>query len=98
MTRYAVPLHDLDVVWKTPAGAALIDAALADQKTENAEVVRVEGTDALVLGGRDACVTAIAEGFAVAAFPAPAARTVRVFANDGRGWRRVRPPEVLAHA
>lgn len=89
MTRYAVPLHDLDVVWRTPAGAALVDSALGAQKADDAEVVEVGGAEAVVLRGPVPFVAALVEGFVAAAFPAPGARTVRVFANDGDGWRRV---------
>jgi hypothetical protein len=94
MTRFAVPLHDLDVVWRTPAGAALVDAALANDRVDDAEVVDVHGAEALVLRGTGACIEALAAGFAAAAFPAPAARTVRVFADDGAGWRRMRASDV----
>ena len=94
MTRFAVPIHDLDVVWRTPAGAALVDAALVGDRAEDAEIVDVRGSEALVLRGPGACVEALALGFAGTAFPATHARTVRVFANDGAGWRPLRPEDI----
>lgn len=97
MTRFAVPLHDLDAVWRTPAGAALVDAALDGDRADDAEVVEIGGAEALVLRGPFDRVEALASGFAAAPFPATGARTARVFANDGDGWRRVRAGE-LAHA
>lgn len=97
MTRFAVPLHDIDAVWRTPMGSALVDVALAGDKAEDAEVVEVDGQEALVLRGPFPRVEALASGFASAAFPATGARTARVFADDGAGWRRVLP-EALAHA
>lgn len=97
MTRYAVPLHDLDAVWRTPAGSALVDAALDGQVVEDAEVVEIDGAESFVLRGPFAQVAALASGFAATPFPAAGARTARVFANDGDGWHRVRP-EALCHA
>lgn len=96
MTRFAVPLHDIDAVWRTPVGAALVDAVLDGERVDDAEVVEIGGTEALVLRGTSEHVEALASGFACAPFPATGARTVRVFANDGAGWRRVRPE--AAHA
>ncbi|MCE9635782.1 MAG: hypothetical protein K8T90_08765 [Planctomycetes bacterium] len=98
MTRYAVPLHDLDAVWRTPSGAALVDLALDAQRAEDAEVVDVEGTEALVLRGPSARTEALASGLAATAFPAPAVRTARVFANDGDGWRRISAADLADRA
>jgi hypothetical protein len=88
MTRFAVPLHDLDLLWRTPAGTALVEATLDDQ--DGGDVVTVHGRDAIVLTGPAPRVGALVASFLVAAaVAAPSAPTVRVFANDGRGWRRV---------
>jgi hypothetical protein len=94
-TLYAVPLTDLDSVWRTPEGAALVETALDDGGVGDAEIVTVHGADAVVLGGDEPRIAALVAGFVGTPLPAPAARTARVFANDGNGWRRVTtPPEV----
>mgnify|MGYP001249924721 CR=1 FL=1 len=59
MTRFAVPLHDLDVLWRTPAGSALVEASLEDE--EVAEVVTIRGTDAVVLRGPAPRIAAISD-------------------------------------
>ncbi len=95
MTKYAVPLHDLDAVWRTPAGAALVETAIDDHGIGLPEIVTVNGTDAVVLGGPEPRVAALVAGLVGTRLPAPVARTARVFGNDGSGWRRVTtPPEV----
>ncbi len=93
---FAIAMADVDTLWRTPAGTALVDAALASQRPEDAEVVEIGGTAALVLRGTAPFIVALAEGFASAPFAPPAAHTARVFANDGLGWRRLRP-EALVH-
>ena len=93
--RYAVPLVDLDATWRTPAGAALIDAALDDQDRDDAVLVTVHGKDAIVLRGPGPRVAAMV-AWCVARRPdAPDAPTVRVFADDGDGWRRVTAAPVV---
>ncbi|MCG3134583.1 MAG: hypothetical protein HMLKMBBP_01897 [Planctomycetes bacterium] len=87
--RYAIPLADLDAAWRTPAGAALIDAALDDQDRDDAVLVTVHGKDAVVLRGPGPRVAAMVAWFVTAARNAPDAPTVRVFGDDGDGWRRV---------
>lgn len=62
MIRYAASLTDLDRVWKTPAGAALLDAALDGQDADQAEVVTAGGADASILRGTDAHVAALVGG------------------------------------
>lgn len=88
--RFAVALNDVTSLWRTPAGSALVDAVLAGQKPEDAEVVEIGSVEALVLRGTFTHVAALASGFASAPLPATEARTARVFANDGTGWRRAR--------
>ncbi|MCG3133823.1 MAG: hypothetical protein HMLKMBBP_01088 [Planctomycetes bacterium] len=88
--RFAVSLNDVTSLWRTPAGSALVDAVLAGQKPDDAEVVEIGSVEALVLRGTFAHVAALASGFASAPLPATDARTARVFANDGTGWRRAR--------
>lgn len=87
---FAVALSDLDSLWRTPAGSALVDAVLAGHRPEDAEVVEIGSVEALVLRGTFAHVAALASGLASAPLPATDARTARVFANDGSGWRRAR--------
>lgn len=96
MTRYAVPLSDLDSLWRSPAGAALVEATVGDQDLEDAEIVTAHGTEAVVLAGDEPLVTALVAGLVGTALPAPAVRTARVFADEGLGWRRVITPPVVA--
>jgi hypothetical protein len=93
MTRYAVPLHDLDNVWRTPAGAALIDAALDGR--EAADVVTVESGEAVVLDGTDADVAALVAGLLRTRLPAADGRHVRVYARHEGAWRRVSAPPAV---
>jgi hypothetical protein len=62
VNRYAASQTDLDRVWNTPAGAALLDAALDGQDADHAEVVTADGADAAVLRGTDAQVAALVDG------------------------------------
>ncbi len=98
MTRFAIPLHDLDAVWRTPAGCALVDAALDGQRAEDAEVVEIDGAESFVLRGPFPHAEALAAGFAATQFPAEGARTARVFANDGDGWRRISAADLADRA
>jgi hypothetical protein len=88
--RFAIAMSDVDALWRTPAGSALVDAVLAGHRPEDAEVIEIGTVEALVLRGTFAHVAALASGFASAPLPATDARTARVFANDGTGWRRAR--------
>jgi len=98
MTRYAASLDDLDAVWRVPIGAALVDAVLARPATEDAAVVTVDRTDAVVLRGTKARVEALVAGLVELPVPDARERTVRVFEKVGGDWRRVllaplsRPP------
>ncbi len=94
MTRFAVPLHDLECIWRTPMGAALVESVL-DDEGEGA-VVTIRGGEALALTGNPPRVSALVAGLLRARLPGPLGRAARVYANEGRGWRRVRkPPPVL---
>lgn len=94
--RYAIPLADLDAAWRTPAGAALVDSALDDQDCDDAVLVTVHGKDAIVLRGPGPRVAAMV-AWCVARRPdAPDAPTVRVYADDGDGWRRVTAAPAVA--
>jgi hypothetical protein len=95
MTRYAVPLLDLDAAWRTPAGSALIEAAVEDQEGGEAELVTAGGTDAVVLAGPEPTVAALVAGLVRTPLPLAEPRPVRVFAESPMGWRAVlTPPEV----
>ena len=88
MNRYAASLTDLDRVWRTPAGAALLDAALDGQDVDHAEIVTADGADASVLRGTNAHVAALVDGLLT--------QGVRVYEHTGavpgvsRGrWTRI---------
>jgi len=87
--RYAVPLPDLDAAWSTRAGSALVEAAVLGEEAEDAEVVQVEGEDALVLPGPAPRVAAVVLGLVHARLPAPRDRPIRVYAEGPRGWQPV---------
>jgi hypothetical protein len=89
MTSYAASLDDLDAVWRVPMGAALVDAVLARPAAEEAAVVTVERTDAVVLRGPKACVEALVAGLLDLPIPDARERTVRVFEKVDGDWRRV---------
>ena len=90
MTRHAVPLHDLERVWRTPMGKALVEAVLDDEGEGN--VVTIRGRDALVLTGDWPRVSALVAGLLRARFPGPEGRAPRVYGDTGGGWRRVTTP------
>jgi hypothetical protein len=95
MTRYAVPLLDLDTAWRTPAGSALVEAAVEDQEHEEAEVVTVEGSDALVLPGSEPQVAALVASLLATPLPLAPPRPARVYSHGPAGWLRVgRAPQV----
>ncbi len=62
MTRYAASMTDLDRVWRTPAGCALLDSTLDGQEGRHAEVVTAGGADASVLRADEARLVALIEG------------------------------------
>src|SRR5687767_9665203 len=90
---FAVPLLDLDTIWRTPAGAALVEAALEDQ--EAAPVVTLGETDGVVLGGPKNRVAALVAALVTTPLPTASGRPVRVFERQGRGWARVTVPPVV---
>ncbi len=87
MTRYAVPLHDLEAIWRTPMGAALVEAVLDDDR--DGELVTVRGGDAIVLTGNAARVSALVAGLLRARFPGGLGRSARVYSDEGRGWQQI---------
>lgn len=62
MKRHAASLTDLDRIWSTPAGSALLEAALDGQDVDHAEVVTADGADASVLPGGGASLAALVGG------------------------------------
>jgi hypothetical protein len=90
--RYAVALPDLDAIWNTRAGAALVEAAVLDQEAEDAEVIHAEGSDALVLQGSEPEVAALVSGLSRARLPGSTGRHVRVYAEGTSGWQPVSTP------
>lgn len=90
--KYAVPLADLEVVWKTPAGAALVEASLQDDADGDAAMVTLHGQDCVVLGGPAPRIAALVGGLLALRV---GTRPVVVWGGDENGWRRVhRPPRV----
>jgi len=90
--RYAVALQDLDAAWGTREGASLVEAAVLDQDTEDAEVVSIAGTQAIVLRGPAPRVAAVVAGLVAARLPGDCDRAVRVYTETPRGWAPVLTP------
>jgi hypothetical protein len=86
MSRFAAAIDDLDLLWKTRAGSAIVEASVEDQEGADAEVVTVDGNDALVLPGPAPRVAALVSGLVHAHLPGPLGRRVRVFQDGPRGW------------
>ncbi len=91
MTRYAVALTDLDLAWRTPAGSAVLEAALDgddEPETVNAE----PGVEASVLTGPEEIAESVASGLLSFDLPLTPPRCSRVYAK-AKGepkWTRLR--------
>ncbi len=91
MTRYAVALTDLDLAWRTPAGSAVLEAALCgddEPETVNAE----PGVEASVLAGPEEIAESVASGLLSFDLPISPPRCSRVYAK-AKGepkWTRLR--------
>ena len=93
MTRYAVALSDLNLAWKTPAGSAVLEAALDGD--DEPETVTVDGVEACVLGGPEEIAESVASGLLCFDLPLTEPRRARVYAKakNERKWTRLRVPE-----
>ena len=91
--KYCVPLSDMEAIWKSPAGSALVEAALDDYVDGDASLVTVFGADCVVLGGTTPRLAALVVGLLGTRL---GNRHVVVYGDDGRGWRRVHTPPVVA--
>lgn len=95
MTRYAVPMTEMDALWREPTSSALVSAAVEEQKTDAAEIVSHKGNDLFVLDGPAPKVAALVVGLLETRLPGPMGRPVRVFAEGPKGWALVtEAPEV----
>jgi hypothetical protein len=79
--EYAVPLRDIDAAWKDPAARLVVESVMQD---DPGEVVKVNGTDAIVLTGPASDVAALVRGLLGA--------KLRVFSRQtsSSAWSQVR--------
>jgi hypothetical protein len=99
MIRYAASVSDLDLAWKTKAGAALLESALAsDDKPET--VTAEPGVEACVLAGEEEIVESVASGLLCVDLPLTPPRRPRVYARakSDRKWTRLHRPEDVPYA
>lgn len=89
MTRYAVALSDLDLAWKTPAGSAVLEAALDGD--DEPQTVTIDGVEASVLGGPEEIAESVASGLLCFDLPLAQPRRARVYARakGERKWTRL---------
>ena len=62
LPTYAIAMTDVDRLWRTPAGSALVESALDGQAPEDAAVVSAQGTEAVVLSGPPSRIAALVAG------------------------------------
>ncbi|MCG3136060.1 MAG: hypothetical protein HMLKMBBP_03857 [Planctomycetes bacterium] len=99
MIRYAASVSDLDLAWKTKAGAALLESALASD--DEPETVTAEpGVEACVLAGEEEIVESVASGLLCVELPLTPPRRPRVYARakSDRKWTRLHRPEDVPYA
>lgn len=99
MIRYAASVSDLDLAWKTKAGSALLESALASD--DEPETVTAEpGVEACVLAGEEEIVESVASGLMCFDLPLTPPRRARVYARakSDRKWVRLHRPEDVPYA
>jgi len=99
MIRYAVSLSDLDLAWRTKAGSALLETALASD--DEPETVTAEpGVEACVLAGEEEIVESVASGLMCFELPLTPPRRARVYARakSERKWTRLHRAEDVPYA